>query len=151
MTAAGWQSWITFAVAVLGAVLGIINTWQGLRRDNVRLRVRPLSVVALANGAEGFGIEVVNLSTFAVTIEEVGFTLDGRSAAKGDRAPILRPFFLDHGSWPRRLEPRQAVTAYFDVSGISTIRKRIHRAYAKTACREYAYGVTPALQALREQ
>src|SRR3546814_11210717 len=71
-----WQEALTLGIAALGAFLGVMNTWQAINRDRVRLRVRPLSVMAIATGDQGYGIEVVNLSSFPVTVEEVGFTLN---------------------------------------------------------------------------
>lgn len=35
---------ITLAIAVLGAVLGVINTWLGLDKSRVKLRVAPAHV-----------------------------------------------------------------------------------------------------------
>jgi hypothetical protein len=32
---------ITLSVAVLGAVLGVINTWQGLNKSRLKLKVKP--------------------------------------------------------------------------------------------------------------
>jgi hypothetical protein len=141
-----WQAWLTFGIALLGAVLGVMNTWHSLRRDKVRLRVRPLSVAHPIKHYD-FGIEVVNLSLFAVTVEEIGFTLNGRSAEGRERAVILAPDPTDGEPFPRRLEPRSSVTLYFDsqyASGAS-----IGRAYARTACWEFAYGTSPALKSLR--
>ena len=139
---------ITFAVAVLGAVLGIINTYQTLRRDRLCLRVRPVN--AITGHAHWFGVEVVNLSLFAVTIEEVGFTLGRRSAKHGSRLAVLAPLLPDNGPWPRRLEPRLSVTVYFDPKNIERSPSSIGRAYARTACNEFAYGSTPALHNLRQ-
>lgn len=142
------QSAVTFAIAVLGAVLGIINTWQALRRDRLRIRVRPIN--AITEHGHWFGVEVVNLSQFAVTIEEVGFTLGRRSAKRGNRLAVLSPVLIDNGPWPRRLEPRSSVTIYFDPRGLESPPSSIARAYARTACNEFAYGSTPALENLRQ-
>jgi hypothetical protein len=142
-----WQEAVTFSLATLGAVLGILNTRQAMRRDQVRMRVRPLSVVALDSSSLNFGIEVVNLSAFALTVQEVGFTLDGRWAELGERAVVLQPRTSDLGPWPRRMESREAITLYFDARKVQN--PRIGRAYVKTACGEYVYGTTPALKSLR--
>src|SRR3546814_14458946 len=104
-----WQEALTLGIAALGAFLGVMNTWQAINRDRVRLRVRPLSVMAIATGDQGYGIEVVNLSSFPVTVEEVGFTLNARSATRGERLVVLVPINSDGGPWPRRLEPRTTV------------------------------------------
>lgn len=144
-----WQGAVTFGIAILGAVLGILNTWQAMRRDRLRLRVRPLNVVMLNSGDMAFGIEVINLSMFAVTIEEVGFSLRA-PAEKGTRGVVPFPRPSDGGPWPRRLEPRSSVTLHFDRPADPDLLRTIRRAYAKTACGEFAYGKTPALNQLRD-
>ena len=131
-----WQQVITLGIAGLGAVLGVMNTWQARRRDRLRLRVRPIHFSTTA-GEQGHGIEVINLSTFAVTVEEIGFTMASGRADKGQRLAIVRPILSDGGPWPRRLEARGSVTAYFD---LGTEAAQAGRAYARTACGEIAYG-----------
>ena len=143
-----WQGAIVFGIAILGAVLGVLNTWQAMRRDRLRLRVRPLNTVLLDAEGMGFAIEVTNLSMFAVTIEEIGFSL-GSPAPKGTRGIIPFPRATDGGPWPRRLESRSSVTLHFDRPPDPQFRRSIRRAYAKTTCGEFAYGSTPALRQLR--
>lgn len=140
-----WTEVVTLGVAILGAFLGIVNTWQSWRRDRLRLRVTPMNVISL-DGRFNFGIEVANLSTFPVSVNEVGFTLDGPSARHGDRA-MISPVPGDGGPWPRRLESREAVSLYFDSRGVDG--SRIGRAYAKTASGEFVYGSSAALANLR--
>src|SRR3546814_11069027 len=93
--------------------------------------------MAIATGDQGYGIEVVNLSSFPVTVEEVGFTLNARSATRGERLVVLVPINSDGGPWPRRLQPRTTVTVYFDARSLGRPRRRLSKASAKTACREY--------------
>lgn len=141
-----WINIITFGIALLGAVLGILNTWVTLDQRRVRLRVRPAYAIAVPNGETGFSIEVTNLSQFPLTVTEVGFMLPGRK-----RAMIASPVFVDGKGWPRRMEPREAVTAYFDPTDIPRANAaHIGKAYAHTACGEFAYGTSPALKQLRE-
>src|SRR3546814_15013816 len=80
-----WQEALTIGIAALGAFLGVMNTWQAINRDRVRLRVRQLSVMAIATGDQGYGLEVVNLSSFTVAVEEVGFTVHDRRRTSGER------------------------------------------------------------------
>ena len=101
----------TLAIAVLGAVLGVVNTIYALDRDRVKLRI--VSKIATPVGPMGLGpdhvcSEVVNLSTFPLTINEVGFKLSGTTR----RLAITDPILVDGGPWPRRLEPRSSVTVY---------------------------------------
>lgn len=144
-----WKEWVTLGVALLGAALGIMNTWRAIAVGRVRLRVRPAHVISVPQGKSLFSIEVVNLSTFAVTITEVGFTQNGNSINK-PRAAIPSPLLIDGGSWPRRLEPRTSVSAYFDPIQIRGSSRDIGRAYARTACGEVGYGSSEALVQLRE-
>ncbi len=120
-----WIESTTLAVALLGAVLGIINTWHSLKRGRVMLRVTPkLSIVDERRGIalsrthgrefrddakECLSIEVVNLSAFPVTISEVGF---GHYHAKKTRQYLFAPRLTDGGALPKRLESREAFTAY---------------------------------------
>lgn len=83
-----------------------------------------------AMGAPSVAVEVVNLSKFAIVISEVGLR-EGRWA----RAVLTRPILLHGEEWPKRLEPRESVTAYFDVSTSRDYQFTSRtRAYATTAC-----------------
>ena len=142
-----WAQAITLAIAVLGAVLGIINTWAKISERRVRLRVRPMSTVGGPPGA-GFSIEVTNLSAFALTISEVGFLKGRATSSSPARMLIAYPLILDGGQWPRKLEPRDQVSLYLDPQHIP--HGSIGKAYAKTLCGELAVGDSPALKQLRQ-
>ncbi len=136
---------ITLAIAVLGAVLGIINTWQALDRSRVKLRVRPMQAIPVgaADPRFTFCIEVTNLSAFAVTVHDVGVFYKGTQ----NRGAYGNPVLLDGKPWPRRLEPRSSVTVY----GQPPTRKSGHPikcAYARTECGVTQTGTSPALKAL---
>lgn len=55
---------ITLSIAVVGAVLGLINTWHGLDMSRVKLKVRPAHAIPVgaANPALTFCIEITNRS-----------------------------------------------------------------------------------------
>ena len=144
---------ITLVIAAIGAVLGIINTAHLLSQRKVRLRVIPMSVAAqLGSGiltsqheykpGTMLGIEVINLSVFPVTISEVGYTLRGVSS----RAAVAWPELTDQKGWPRRLEPRESVSAYINPS---LLTRQVRRAYARTQCGVTRYGTSPALKELK--
>jgi len=78
-----WKDYLTIAAALLGAVLGVMNTWNAIDQRRVRLRVRPSHAITVPDGALKFCVEVLNLSAFAVTITEVGFSLGGNGVRKG--------------------------------------------------------------------
>lgn len=146
LSALPWKDFITVGAAVLGAGLGIMNTWHSLNARRVRLRVRPAHAIMVPGGQRMFSIEVINLSMFAVTVAEVGFTLDGRRIGRGKRAAVSMPIVLDGKEWPRRLEARQSVSLYFELPDEP---QRISKAYARTSCGEVRYGDSPALRQIR--
>jgi len=141
-----WHQVVTLCIAVLGAGLGVTNLWLTFNKERVRLRVRPMHVHL--RGQSGFGIEVVNLSSFALVIEEAGFVLGAGKPVGSPKLTVTSPFLYDGGPWPRRLEPRQSVTVCFDhaflMRGVD-----LGVAYVRTACNEYASGSSPALENLR--
>ncbi len=139
---------VTLGVALLGAALGVMNTWQSLSASRVKLRVRPAFAIGVPHGQSMFSIEVVNLSNFPITISEVGFTMDGNSL-KRPRAAVVQPILIDGLPWPRRLEPREAVSVYMDPSHMIESSARIGRAYARTACGEARFGSSEALEQIR--
>jgi hypothetical protein len=134
---------ITLSVAVLGAVLGVLNTWQGFDRNRVKLKVIPKGAIPVggANQRITFCIEVTNLSTFPVTVSDVGVFYYGTDK----RGSIITPFLVDGGSWPRRLEPRSSVTVYSE-RPTSSAEHRIKCAYARTDCGTTKTGTSPALE-----
>lgn len=136
---------ITLAIAVLGAALGLINTWHAIDKKRVKLRVRPKHAIPLgaANPGITFCIEITNLSEFSVTIDEAGVFYKGADA----RGAYTQPILIDGKPWPRRLEPRSSVTVY----GQSPQTKPGHPlkcAYARTECGVTRTGSSPAFKQL---
>lgn len=142
-----WFQGVTLGVALLGAVLGIINIWHQLSRDRIRIRVTPQvahRVTVLGISGPTLCVEVVNLSAFPVTISDVGFS---QGSLKKPRLTIINPILIDGKPWPRKLEPRETVTAYCSEEiARHPDMKRMTRAYAKTACGEVRHGDSPALR-----
>lgn len=136
---------ITLSIAILGAVLGLINTWHNIDKSRVKLKVRPANAypINMPNIYKeiNFCIEVTNLSYFPVTISEVGFLYRNTKA----RGVIFSPRFIDGGEWPRRLEPRSSVTCYIKLDK-SITQKKIKCAYAKTQCGVIKTGKSPSLK-----
>lgn len=139
----------TIGTASVGAVLGILNYWNQLNQRRVRLIIRPMYAHSTNGGPTMFSIEVTNLSSFALTITEVGVTR-WLGAKRGPRNAIFTPILIDGKAWPRRLEPRTAVSAYFDPRELSISSAMFAKAYAKTECGVYTYGNSPALRQLRQ-
>ena len=137
-----WQSWTTLAIAILGAVLGLYNSWNGYQDRKVRLRVVPKW--SIAQDWSGMGIEVVNFSTFAVTIVEVGFTIGRGRGALPRRIPIPNGNIVHATALPAKLERRDVYSTIFNLDGLA--KHDIRRAYAITASGELATGTSGALK-----
>jgi hypothetical protein len=136
---------VTLSIAVLGAILGLLNTWQNFDKARVKLIVRPKHAIpyGAADPRITFCIEVTNLSSFPVTVSEVG-VLYHRTSSRG---AIIRPILADGGSWPRRLESRSSVTIYSQNPAEGS-NHRIRCAYATTECGVTRRATTPALKQL---
>jgi hypothetical protein len=146
-----WGDVITKAGAGVGTFLGVVNAWRSWRQSKVQIRVTPTRIIVLNPvevGATGNpvygrffspGILIVNLSSFAVTIEDVGYEFpDGeRYALSRIDAPGR---FVAAGlhvaeSFPQRLESHTSLrVALWDKEEERIRGMRIHRAYAKTSC-----------------
>ena len=72
--AVSWKLYVTIGAAAIGDVLGIINTLYNLNQKRVRLKIRPAYSFFVPGVGRFFSIEVINLSTFPVTIALFGFT-----------------------------------------------------------------------------
>ena len=137
---------ITFGIALLGAVLGLINTWCSYDRDRVKLKVIPkiaFPVGPIPDKRPRLCIDVVNLSMFPVTVSQLGFLMHGTK----DRLDLVIPIIIDGGKFPRRLESRSSFTAYFEPGVENGPRfKKVKIAYAETECGELFRGKSRALR-----
>ena len=134
----------TFGLALLGAVLSVINTWKALDHDKVKLKVTPKHAIPVG-GLEGSGIafciEVINRSAFPVTVTEIGFLLRGTK----ERAAIYQPVMMDNRTLPLLLESRGSFTGYMMNDAFEDSNKVPRRAYARTSCGVQRTGTSPAL------
>jgi hypothetical protein len=138
---------ITFLIAVIGAVLGVINSYVSWQRHRLRLKVIPkTSFAVFADGsphpdcyfttrkgetlAKYLCIEVVNKG-IATTVKEVGFLLRGSH----NRFPITQQIPLRRIQIPFRLEPHSSVTVCMDALTPETLPDvaKFKCAYAKVA------------------
>jgi hypothetical protein len=89
----------TTSIAVVGAVLGIINTWHGLDKSRMKLKVVPAHAIPFGGMDERLRlcIEITNLSSFAVKINDAGVLFHGTDK----RAAIVNPLFSDGGDHGR--------------------------------------------------
>ena len=152
-----WTIAITLSVAVLGAVLGIINTWAALDRNKVKLKVIPMTgsrqgnlLTTSINAGEGktfIVIEVHNLSAFPVTISEVGFLYHGTRR----RGAMLGYEVVEGKRLPRRLDLHSSFSVFNYVEAIvesGVALGKIKCAYVKTDCDILRRGNSPALKTL---
>lgn len=142
---ASLKEFLTVSAAAVGAVLGIMNTWNAISNKRLRLYVRPSRSISVPDGISGLAIEVINMSSFPVTISEVGLTKGSNKINKTGRYAIVNPIIIDGKPWPRRLEPRESVSVYSQ----AILGHDIGKAYAKTSCDEVRYGDSPALKQMR--
>ncbi|MRI44306.1 MULTISPECIES: hypothetical protein [Stenotrophomonas] len=70
MAAAGWLSYVTFALALFGAGLSVFNTVIQYRRGAIRWRVVP-AVKMAKDGRLELWVDLVNTGRIAVPIEKV--------------------------------------------------------------------------------
>jgi len=162
-----WTEGVTLGIALLGAVLGIINICHQLNQDRLKLKVIPKIGFVMDGGIlvgdrsnpmvdalvrtgrpTRLCIEVINLSSFAVTISDVGF-----GPAKGDlRHSMINPEISAGKKWPTRLEPREAMTAYAPVgTKLDPAVMRRPVAYAATDCDRVRYGSSPIFKEYMRQ
>ena len=132
-----WMQLVTLAIAMVGAVLGVMNTWRTFANDRVRVRVKPTTIFVPQRGW-CLGIEVVNLSTFAITVSTVGVTMRGTSR----HLQIFAPALSSGDTLPKRLEPRTGFTAF---AGFGTTEEEpgfriADEVYVSTACGEWITG-----------
>lgn len=142
------KEWITVGIAALGAILGIINTVCGLLNNRLRLKVVPNGCMLLPHDKEPrLSIDVINLSTFPVTITEVGVKRRWAS----HRTVFPGPFLTHEAKLPHRLEPRASMTAITDhIANMHEIGPSVNCAFAKTACGRIFYGYGPIFKEFRK-
>lgn len=124
----GTKDGITLGIALLGAVLGVLNFWRAVTRDRVWLKVMLRSYITPAGG--GVCIEVINLSFLPVTVSQIGFTLPDKKIA------IPTTVSLFNGvNFPQRLEPRASFTYNYPMGTADPVSMAPFRhAFARTAC-----------------
>ena len=140
---------LTLVIASIGCVLGVLNTWKTYDKERVKLIVRPAHIIPVGAAAAmypnaRFSIEVINRSSFPVTVTEVGFLHRGLSS----RAAVVMPIVIDgKGGFPRKIEAREAVSFYTEKPGPRD-GKPLTCAYARTADGRTFKGNSPALRQL---
>jgi len=146
--------------AFIGMGLGIFNFFNERRKERVKLKVVPKTVVQRSGdlslsstrefnpgrNAGLFGMEVVNRSHFPVVLKQIGFLKSGTDR----RMTIVKPIVDDGEKWPRKLGPRESVSVYGNLDEMinTGALHLIKKAYAETACGHIATGRNQALKEL---
>lgn len=133
---------ITVIVAVVGAVLGIINTCYVLRRDKIKLRVSPINIVDSSSKRTPFGIKITNLSTFPVVVIDVGFILGKKQ--KFSICESGKSYPLDTRGVVT-VEYQQSINSFLSFLAESQSHP-VEKVYAETECGETHYGTNKALR-----
>lgn len=157
---------VVIAIAAFtGMGLSFYNLWSQNQKEKIKLKVIPKSVKTQGASKSGkeftlttenefnynrnaklYAFEIINLSDFNLTIDEVGFL---NSKTKG-RDSIPEPIMDDKGKWPRKLEPRESVTVYADLGSVLSIKSLpfITSVFAKTSCNHTVIGTSNSLKQL---
>ena len=129
--------------SAIGAVAGVLGLGNMIDRQQVKLRVTPAPAFGYDGQPAGISVEVVNLSSFAVVIDEIGFNRrDGRRYSfMGNR--------LNNGrTCPCRLEARESVSALFPVGSFDL--NQATTGFARTSCGKVISGDSPGWKQVRE-
>ncbi|TXM66780.1 hypothetical protein FV226_22960 [Methylobacterium sp. WL12] len=144
-----WKDEITLGIAIFGAVfgftgmmLGLYNAWAARDLRRVHARVMLISAQRRNMKEPQPAFEVINLSVFPIGISEVGIVLGWRR-----RRQAVNPVAIEQ--WPQRLEARDALTVFFDVSALLAQDQRLAGVYAKLVSGEVIDGRGPELKLVR--
>lgn len=140
---------VTLAIAVLGAVLGFINTWMKMSENRIKASVRGRMIIPVGDGVVGVErlcIEVVNLGPVPFTVNMVGAKI--RTTAKNKFIAIKNPMATGPAAkLPRRLEQREAVAAFANPGALTAERLQNIRYFcARTDCGVTIKGSVKALR-----
>jgi hypothetical protein len=100
-----------------------------LRSKRERLRVTPKW--SLASGWTGLLVDVANLSSFPVTIIEIGFTLDRSRRSLPKRVPIPAHAIVHGDCLPATVQPLHSISIVFGADWLHELR--VCKAYALTS------------------
>lgn len=150
---------------VLGAALGIINTWSLFSRNRVKLLVKPTLYDAEPPVRKvRIGVQVINMSAIPITLQDAGVIAEDPSGKRiqfsghppvilttfspTERAEVRNQMARSGNKLPKRMEPRES---FFVVVDHLCDREFIPiRCYAETACLKKFSGKGPALKRFEE-
>ncbi len=142
---------VSFGLALLGSILGLIQTVLQFTKTRVRMRVRcyPLAELKPGNVIKEYAcVEVANLSAFPITIKSISF--EHRMKQSGCMS-VLGGACLDGKRLPLRVDPRDAIQVCYDnIDGIVCTIKQCSRVIVKTACGATRFGQLKSYQHILE-
>lgn len=133
---------ITLVIAIIGAGLGVFNTWASHRDRGERIKVVPKW--ALAPGFSGLSFNVINLGTGPVTIHEVGILIGRSRNELPHRLSIPNHKIADGPHFPVKIERGGSINITIEATDIP--KKDYRKAYAMTALGKIFRGSSPALK-----
>jgi hypothetical protein len=142
------KAYISLGVAVCGLTLGIINFLKSWDKDRIKIKVTPQHAIPVGSADPSIvcSIEILNLSSFPITISQVGFLYFGTK----DKGMITNIVTFDQGKFPRRLESRESFSVYVDAEPFFGSGKKVKSVYAATSCGIVQKGNSKALKQLSE-
>ena len=133
--------WVSFVLASVGAILGIINGVRQYMSGTVRLRIKcyPLTILQPADRIENsVCVEIANAGSFPVTIKEVSFDIIANP--KGRRIDH-RKCDIKGNRLPIRVESHDAIQIIFPDFDymVDNVIKTSNRVIVDTACGQTQY------------
>jgi len=135
---------ITLTIAIIGAVLGLFNTWFNFKKNRLKLKVIPSNCLILTMKTtnfeyeQGVSIEILNLSSFPVTIAEIGFAnfYFLTNKIKGSKSIPLNITNYSGYQLPYRIESKDSITFYLNKKYLERKDLFLNNkfVYARTAC-----------------
>lgn len=98
---------VTLSIALMGALLGLLNTWRSFAKDRPRLRVSVKGWLSSC-GDSGFCVEVANTGFVPVSVSQVGILL---RRPRG-RVFLFAPYGLGVQDFPHALGAGESMTVY---------------------------------------
>lgn len=150
--------------ALVGLILAIYKLIRSVNKEKIIIKIIPKTVLGdsfkNSTSKKGlilsnrdfyirhwlFAFEIINKSSFPVTINEIGFVARG----KKKWFSIPNPMLQKERSWPIELKPRSSEIVCAKLNSVLSVAKnyKIRFAYVKTACDHIFYGKSRALEKL---
>lgn len=135
---------VSVGLGAIATLVGVLTLGNTLNRQKVKLKVTPAPGWTVPDRQPCVTVEVVNLSSFPVTIDEIGiYRTDGKRYSSLDR-PMTNGKPL-----PQRLESRQSLSVYFSAAEVDI--NMVAHAFARTSCGTVQEGDSPAWKQLRDK